>query len=174
MPATVLRVRRRRASWESGNVDEIVKIEFASRDGGFDLAPSVYVLNDDDDRRAQVVRACAEHGASHLQSPPNGGGGIDLAGLCRTEPTPGQTAFELTRTHHHEVQLENADELRVLVQGVLSEHEARNLPVTRDDMLDYADARLSAGDKEWIEATRPGTRGHDWLDLIEKRKRRRG
>lgn len=151
-----------------------MKTEFPGRNGGLDLKPSVYVLNDDGDRRAQVIRACAEHGASLLRDPPNGGGGIDVAGLCRTTPTPGQTAFELTRKQHHEIELESTDELRVIVQGVLKDYEARNQPVTREEMLDYADARLVADDTEWIDATRPGTPGHKWLELIEKRRRRRG
>jgi hypothetical protein len=151
-----------------------VKTEFPGKNGGLDLEPSVYELNDEGELHAQVVRACTEHAASLLHNPPNGGGGIDLAGLCRTQPTPGRTAFDFTRTRHHEIQLESAEDLRALVQGALTTYESRNQPVTRDEMLDYADARLAAEDDEWLDATKPGTQGHDWLPLIQKRKRQRG
>jgi hypothetical protein len=175
MPRLILRVSKRKTSWETRDVDNIVNTEFKDRDGGVDLVPSVYVLDsahDDDALRQDVVRVHAEHAASFLQNPPKGARSIDLDGLVEPSPTPGETDFQFANSRHHEVHLSSVDDLRALVQQTLSTLDTRVRPVERDAMLGYAASKLAEQDAEWRAATQPGKPGHEWLALIRKRAQR--
>jgi hypothetical protein len=168
VPRVVLRLGKRKTSWESRDVDTIVATEFTERNGVIDTQPSVYALDaaSRDALRPDVVRVVAEHSASFLNDPPKGSVNLDLAGLAETNQTAGRSKFEFANSHHHEVQLDSVAGLRDLVRRALAEIDGRLHAVTRNELLDYAAVRLAARDPEWQTAME-GRK--EWLRLIGKR-----
>jgi hypothetical protein len=116
--------------------------------------------------RGDVVRAVAEHSASFLNDPPRGTVNLDVSGLAAIDHTPGESRFEFANSHHHEVQLAGVDGLRDLIRGALVELDERRCSVSRDELLDYAAARLADLDPEWQTALADRPK---WLGLIGKR-----
>src|SRR5690349_1635292 len=123
MPRVVLRVGKRKTSWETKEVETIVQTEFKERNGVLDLRPSVYVVDAPGNEAAlsEVVRVVAEHTASFLSDPPKGTRNPDLNGLADMVQTPGNSKFAFANAHHHEISLQDADALRDLVRRALSE-----------------------------------------------------
>lgn len=170
----VLRIAKRRTSWELTDVHTIVQTEFQLREGGIDLRPSVYVL--DTGTFEEAVQTHTEHAASFLRSPPNGGVNANLDGLSVEAPTkdgPASTAkFEHARRTHHELVLEDENELRRVVTAFVQDAAARRIAVERRQLLDYANDRLDQNDLEWVRALaeEPGV---GWSSKLQKRRAQR-
>lgn len=164
----VIRVGKRKTSWESQDVDTIVNTEFKDRDGVIDTQPSVYEVTASNDAqlRQDVVRVVAEHAASFLNDPPKGTRNLDLDGLATATPTPGESKFSFANAHHHEVQLGGLDGLRDLVRRALVDVDRRLHSVSREELLGYAATQLAADDAEWTGALADR---EAWLRLIKKR-----
>jgi hypothetical protein len=164
----VLRVSKRRTSWESRNVDEIVQTEFKTRDGVIDTEPSVYVLEAESEQtlRSDVVRVVAEHAASFLNDPPKGAKHVDLQGLANTARTPGTSRFTFANARHHELAVGDVDALRGVIERAIADIDQRFHPVDRDELIAYAAARIDADDPEWASALTDRDR---WRMLIAKR-----
>lgn len=168
----VLRLAYRRTSWEALDVQTILDAEFRGHDGQVDLRPSVYVLESRD--RADIVQTHAEHAASFCTSPPNGGVHADLNGLTPRSPvqSEGTAKFAHARQTHHEVILQNEDELRELIGAFLASATGRRHNVSRNDLLDYANERWDMNDLEWRRALAEEP-GQGWATKLKKRRDQR-
>lgn len=162
---------KRRTAWESASTDELIQAEFLDRHGGVDLRPSVYVCEADDVevKRARVVQLRAEHAVSLMKSPNAAGPHVDLEGATPRPPefSEGTTRFSFANRMHHEVVLNDAAELHAVLDAVRTDVAQRLLPVTRDEVLDYAATRLLASDPEWAEVLNDDTK-REWKKLVEK------
>lgn len=139
-----LRVGRRRTSWESGDIDTIVRAEFWS-DGAVELAVSVYVVNVDD-----VLRTVTEHCAG-LGCNTRGFPNLNLEAGRELVQTPGETNFEFTAAAHRELVFTDESDLRTfLVDTVIPDVATRTHTVQRQEMRDFARGRRDAGDLEWV------------------------
>src|SRR5690242_18134969 len=96
MTRFVLRLGKRKTSWEVTAASEIIDAEFKDKEGVIDLSPSVYVIEPAlDQARATIIRIHTEHAASLLRDPPKGAIDVDLNGITPIEPTrtAGATKF---------------------------------------------------------------------------------
>lgn len=171
----VLRMCRRRSSWELTDPLEIARIEFQRpADGALDLRPSVYCLYADgaDELHARVVQARAEHAKSFAR-PPSGQGTFQVDAFEATQaeviPSGGGSLFAYTREAHAELHLRDEAELLELVRRLMDELGARSFEVSREDLLDFMIERFAARDPEWVAALAPGRIG-DWDKPIQKRR----
>lgn len=142
----LFRFVRRAAAWEEDRtVDQIIEIEFRTRDGNVDLRPSVYAVEQD----AELIQACAEHTTICDPKRPT------LALNCTTdrpvEMTPGSLSFEFTRERHREILLKDRADLAGLVKTLKGER-TRHVRVTEAEVTSYVTARIEREDPEWIAA----------------------
>lgn len=146
MPPSLLRVARRRVSWETpDDIDSLMKSEFRTSDGETDLSLSVYEVED-----AQLVQTFAEHSAGAGLDPPRGGIGVDLTSTKGAITTPGETGFAFTIAAHRELRFENESELRLFLQQVVVPGLAdRKREVTKAQLREYVRGRRVANDGEW-------------------------
>lgn len=167
----VLRLGKRRSSWESTNPAEIAAVEFRDRRRDrLDLKPSVYLLDSSD--RDRVVQVRAEHSASFMSPPPAQGtlewdaGGLHSGELRLSE---GATRFTYSRTCHAELIFENEEQLVALVASLLADRTGRAIPVSRESVLAYIDARVAASDDEWLAIVgAEGSGTGPWADALRK------
>jgi hypothetical protein len=176
MRRLLLRLARRRSSWESRNVDQIINLEFRPQGetGPVDLRPSVYVLHcHEPDPRPVVVQIHAEHAASFLSAPPTGAVDVDAEGCYAGELrwSRGMQRFAASFSTHRELVLADEQALRDLVAAVIARMPANEYSLSRDDLLKYAGDRLSSGDSEWTTACEAG-RAAEWPPLIARMKAR--
>lgn len=177
MAEWVVRLGRRRTSWELDRAADIAAIEFQDHaTGGLDHRPSVYVLRGDDAALQRLaLQARAEHSVSHLNPPT----GSFAPGDCRVEnlgatlnPSPGDTLFAFTRAAHAELHFSSDDALLTFVEALRRHHAARHLPTSRDAVLEYIAARLNADDAEWVTVLAADNKKQGaWRLLVEKRRR---
>jgi len=145
----LIRFARRRANWEEVlPLEELQEREFKARDGGPDLRPSVYEVDDFDGR---VVQTYAEH--AYRFDPDRTSLAIDAADGVTGElaATPGASPFCFTRKQHREIVLRDRAELLMLISTILV---GRRSEVRKEDVESYMRTRLSAGDEEWAVVTR--------------------
>lgn len=146
MAAFPLRIGRSRSIWEDGTLEEILRLEFPSRDGGVDLRPSVYLVE-----THEVDRARSEHLVGRLGPPlPLAGVDLDLNGFVPPTPSRGTGDFEFTNSRHAELLLENADQLRDVARAVQAQ-EPRRLGRSLDSVMSYVASRLAVDDPEWVQ-----------------------
>jgi hypothetical protein len=172
----LLRLGRRRSSWELQDASAIADVEFRSGEG-HDLTPSAYEVDarDEHELRALTVQVCTEHAASFLGSPPTGVPPLDISGIDRPIATPGTTLFRYANSCHRELLFANDAELLRVVERIKSEITNRRVEdVTRSDMLGYASERLSTNDPEWMKATTTPQNASAWVALIQKHRKKSG
>jgi len=152
----LIRFAKRLASWEdpSLSLDELQRLEFKARDGGPDLRPSVYEV---DDFAVRAVQSYAEH--AHAFDPPRTALALDVddAVLGNCQPTPGDTPFAFTREAHREIVLHDDADLLEFIGRVKS--MVRRY-VSKTDVQLYVRGRLDSGDREWTTvASNPDAKG---------------
>ncbi len=152
------RFAKRRAAWESGNPTEIREVEFKSRDGGADLRPSVYQVDD-----PELVRTYAEHAAAApLRDPPTTTRCLDLEGTSdEISDEPGNSWFRFSRERHREIVFSGTDALEEMIRIVVRD-AARHRDVKKADILQYARDRFAEKDVEW-QALKESDRAPSWV-----------
>lgn len=148
----LIRFAKRLSAWEGDpDVPTLKQTEFKHRNGGVDLRPSVYKL---DDGSPEHVQAYAEH--AHKIDPPGTALGLEIVAHDRSRvvETPGDTPFSFTRNNHREVQLDDEGELDELVQAAKLAARHR---IAKRDVCEYVRGRLSAEDVEWVAHAQSGT-----------------
>ena len=173
----VVRLGRRRTSWELADARAIAQVEFQDHStGGLDLRPSVYVLKADASALPELaLRARTEHSVSFL-SPPTGGfapGDLRAEGLGATSvASPGNTRFEFTTEVHAELHLPDEMALLHLVDALKTDFVRRHLPTSQAQVLAFIAARLDAKDAEWERVLNGDEKKlGDWRRLVEKHRR---
>lgn len=144
MSRAIIRFARRLANWEENlPIDELQDREFKARNGGPDLRPSVYEV---DDLGRQVVRTYAEH--AHRIDPPATALALDVVNAVPRTPatTPGETSFQFTRDQHREVLLRDRDELLAFIRDAIT---APRQKVQKRAVYDYVRGQMNVGDEEW-------------------------
>jgi hypothetical protein len=156
----LLRLGRNYTTWESADIDEICAIAFRGVHG-VDLEPSVYEIDAGGQGPTPpfVIRAHAEHAASHQETrKPTGGIDLDVTGLfdARIRVSVGDTLFHFTQSAHRELIFADAAAVRSFAVALKAHLPTRSYKVTREDLLTYAAERLSARDEEWLRARATG------------------
>ncbi len=156
MPQAIFRMGKRRTSWEQSRA-EFAQIEFQKKSGGFDLRPSVYVVEvvSDDAKHASAVQLRAEHGVSFL-SPPSKAGTIEVdvhqLFLRPLKQSPATTQFSFANNGHAEIEFEHDQQLLDFAATVHAQQRGRFL---RDPFTEHV-VRLEANQNE----QRPQKRKH--------------
>ena len=154
----LLRICRRRTSWESEtDLETTFRTEFC-RDGLPDLRLSVYEIDEADD----VVRSHAEHSASANADPPSGSTNVDLYGHPKVQVVTGASAFQFTRQRHREMVFTHEQELRNFVAFVRANFDGRAYPTKKKQLLDYARERMATRDQEWIDFCNESPKAKKW------------
>lgn len=173
----VLRLGKRRTSWEKSDPREIAALEFSSREGGLDHRPSVYVLQPslDSEVRPLATRVRAEHQVSFMSPPdPSGTAEHDLEGLPGALPVscPGKTKFSFANTVHAELHLQDDEAVFHLVEQLLAQRTARVVALSQSDTMSYVRSRLAADDPEWVAAINglPRDKAPRWRKLVDPSK----
>jgi hypothetical protein len=119
----VLRFAKRRASREEPTAAGVREIEFTNRKTGVvDLRPSVYAVDE-----GEVLRAYAEHAAAAPIDPEAAPLGIDLGVMkLLIEASDGSVKFQLTRTRHAEIIVEDVAALDALIDIARRDLPARS------------------------------------------------
>lgn len=169
MSRRVLRVNKRKASWE-GSAEEFARTEFQDYEtGGLDLRLSVYLVEP-----ADTVRAHTEHAVSLLDTPKSlYDMDLNSLGIGTLRKSPGETAFVFANEQHHELHLENEHGVLDLARSVLEAATVSKVEVTKEAQLEYATTRLDAGDPEWEAACAAGKPGERWRTSHVPKFRRR-
>lgn len=148
--------KKRTTVWEGDrSVAEIQRAEFVLRDGEPDLKPSVYEVV-----AHEVIRAYAEHTAA-IPLELSNSLGIDCSKHeFPEEPSEGQPCFEFIKTRHREILVGDVSGLHRLVAILKGSIAAINShPVTKEEVREYARARVVANDPEWAAVlARPTTK----------------
>lgn len=140
-----LRVGRRRTTWESNEIDKIIRTEFWGDNGEVDLEISVYRVEQTD-----VLRTVAEHCAG-LGVTTRGFPNLNLEAGRLLDETPGETGFSFTVAAHRDLRFASEGELReFLSKAIIPEATQRTHKVERSQMVAYARDRAAAGDPEWV------------------------
>jgi hypothetical protein len=157
----VVRFAKRKAAWEGANASEIREVEFKTKDGQYDLRPSVYEVSEE-----QLVQAFAEHAAATPIDPPGSALGIDFAAVrFKVEPELGSDKFPFTRFRHREVVLSSASELDEVIALACRELASRRRDIPKAAVYAYVGERLAANDREWTDLVEsPAAR--DWLKKL--------
>lgn len=164
MSSALIRFARRRANWEDPKLplEELQSREFKARDGGPDLRPSVYELDDVD---TQLIQAYAEH--AHRIDPPPSALALDVASAApgEVEASPGDAPFRFTRGRHREVVLGDLCELLRFVRA------ARSVPrrdVEKKAVQSYVGTCLESADEEWT-ALSTSPQAKTWLKKLAQK-----
>ena len=167
---------KRRTSWDEPDLTTIMQVEFRTKDGTWDLRPSVYELEAEtgEKLRGLLIRVYSEHSASLLQRPPKGIPPIDTQDVRGDPPlqSAGTTFFTFANSCHRELMLGSEEELRAFVKVLKDEIGQRRLAeVTAKEMLAYATQLLDRADPEWTAFVANHENGPKWLKLIQRHKR---
>lgn len=147
------RFAKRKAAWleaAAGKISlhELQATEFKHKNGGPDLYPSVYLIEED---HAYMVRAYAEHVAAAPIDPPKMTIAVDTSDLsAATRETPGNAKFSFIQSRHRELCFANVEMLLLLVEQVLAAFESRHEGITKAEVVEYARGRAACGDQEWV------------------------
>lgn len=155
----LLRVLRRKTSFEESDPNEILSAEFELGDGTPDLRPSVYDVNPRD-----VVAIVTQHSA---------GAGLDRVTAPREHPdlrpihdgdvaqTPSDCDwFSEAKTAHRELILTSRDQLLRLIARL---RECNRYPVTKDAVVAYL--RLARDQPDWRNFFAYHAKGPRWQKL---------
>lgn len=146
----LLRITKRRTSWEPGTAfEDTLRAEFRTKQGSLDLRLSVYEVEDAADI---ITRTYAEHAAGAGLNPPRGATNMNLrcAEQCIVQ-APGASSFRFTREAHRELLFSNDSALREFVQHMHDELESRQRKTTLEQLKEFVRARLISCDPEWTE-----------------------
>ncbi len=174
MRRRVIRLGKRRTSWELDDPAAIAAVEFRDRArDALDLRPSVYLV--DPPHPERIVQVRAEHSVSFM-SPPSAQGTLEVdatdVGAGDLLPSIGATRFAYSRAVHAELVFKDENELLALVTRILAEREKRAVPISREALLSYIDMRLTAGDPEWLAVLGPaGEEPGSWGESLRKWRR---
>lgn len=137
----------REASFELDDLS-FARTEFRLGDGEPDLNLSLYACD-------SAVRVHAEHVGSHLKPPVElVHANVALLLPRATEQTPGDSKFSFTRDVHHELHLQDVEELNHFAASV----RAAGAQTTLDCCLaTYVQSRLDANDPEWTFCKESGS-----------------
>lgn len=176
MPTRVLRINKRKSSWET-SPQEFAKAEFQAYDhDGLDLELSVYVYDVASEELSSVdVQAHSEHAASFTDTPKSLLD-FDLAKVSQGEldQSPGETAFTFANDAHHVLKLRDESQLFDMADALLRDPTSVQVEVTKDQQLAYAAEHLDSQDPEWEAACAPGRQGDKWKRVhVPKFKRNR-
>lgn len=143
----LLRIARRKTSWEEKDPIAIYQAEFEDKNGEPDLSPSVYEVQVSD-----VVRIATEHCAgSNLRDVPSRQH-VDLqkfySGTPRRVPSNNQW-FHFAREAHCELPFNSRDEL-ILMLGQVCERGCVRYPVTRENVKEFLGRQREEKDPEWL------------------------
>ena len=168
MSATRLTIRfaKRQASWEGDRpLEELQRLEFRNGDGTPDLQPSVYLIADEEHVFTQTY---AEHCGTPPIKPEVTTIGIDTQGCAdRLLNTDGSPRFAFARDAHREYEIEDLPSLLGFVGRLRERVKARQVRlVTRERVVAYARARVTAGDSEWVAVAQLAER--DWLSALRR------
>lgn len=144
-----VRFARRLANWEGElSLAELQEREFKAKDGGPDLAPSIYELNE-----TELLRAYAEHSTQF--DPPRESLALDVTGATEsTRSMDGNPAFDFIRTRHREVVLPDRAALLRFIAGITATTTGRYV-ITKQAIVGYARDRLSAAPRIGAEKCSP-------------------
>jgi len=157
----LLRIGRRRTSWESADVVTIVETEFRRRDGEIDLRPSVYEVADE---LPTIVRTHAEHCAAAGMHPPRDGcRHVNLAidGQMVRE-SPGNDYFEHTNSCHRELVFESEGAMCTFLSEIVKDASTRRRRTHGSDIRSYAKECLAQEDPEWVRFCASHPMGGHW------------
>jgi hypothetical protein len=176
VPKQLVRFGKRRTSWDEPDLTTIMQVEFRTKDGSWDLQPSVYEIKaaTEKELRGLLIRVYTEHSASLLQRPPRGIPPIDTSDAQDDPPleSTGTTFFTFANSCHRELVLASEEQLRALVKMLRDELGKRRLAeVKAQEMLEYASQRLNQADAEWTAFVANHQNGPRWLKLIQKHDR---
>ena len=146
----LLRISKRRTSWEEPDVETILRVEF-SWNSTPELNVSVYEIPDND---TNIVRAYAEHVVgARLDPPPKPSKHMDAQGpdvMPISVSGPGPFAF--IRDAHREIEFEDEGELRAFIAAIRDQVSARTRKADKSDVRQYIKQRLADDDPEWTSA----------------------
>lgn len=148
---------------ECASSPEFVDAEFRTPDGDFDLALSVYDIDDASDT---ITRTGAEHFATANLDPPRDSLGADLSGIRQHPPvpSPGSECFKYLDDVHREIRLNDSSELVQLAATVLAEAEARKRQCIGRSVKEYVRQLIRDDDPEWKEFFKTAPNGQRWYD----------
>lgn len=167
MSDALLRICRRRSSFEPENLEQVYKVEFCigGDESRPDLQLSLYSVRDES---PTIVRVYAEHYASSgLEPPIKPRGLVNVCGLEPMEPIkvpPPAAVFRLLRESHREIHFPDSGGLSGFVAKLIGDLAGRDRQVSRDQAHDYVLSRHREADPEWkgILAT------PKWTSAIQK------
>lgn len=166
MTQVVVRFAKRKAVWETADAAQIRDVEFRDKDGGYDLRPSVYEIDQHD-----MVRAFAEHAAAAPIDPPGRALAINLHGSrFALAKEPGNDTFAFTRDRHRELVLSTQGELDEVIKMACQDLAARQTEITKESVHYYVSGRLAAEDREWCELL-ASTDAKDWLKKLDAKRK---
>ncbi len=152
VPDSLLRICRRRSSFEPGNLEFVYRTVFCrGSEKDPDLQLSVYEVSDD---VPTWVRVYAEHYASHLSPPFRDTTVVNLEGKhhgTQVAVPAHQAKFQFQETSHRELHFADAAELRNFVNRLLADIDGRAREVDSSDASKYAASRCFADDPEWAD-----------------------
>lgn len=159
----LLRFSKSAAAWENGDVTEVMKTNFRTPDGGWDLRVSVYEIEAPSEPvlERRIVRVCAEHVASFLRPHRKATPLLDTNGLAPTESTCGRTEFSYANDCHREVVLSDEQDLRAFVEQLRRDRSARAKEVAMSDIRSHV-ASMHAR-CEWVDAAARNANVRAWI-----------
>lgn len=144
-----LRLRRRRTSLITDDVQTVMESEFLDRDGNPDLQLSVYEFSNDG-IQGLVIQVHCEHAAS-ANADPKGAWHIDVEGCYEKAPSVKPDGFfAFSRQAHRELIFSSKDDLLQFSACLMQNHEARTQIVERNELCDYVSKKLAERDEEWL------------------------
>lgn len=166
------RFAKRRAAWIEAaagkiSIDELQAVEFKHRDGGPDLHPSVYLI---EQNHAVAVRAYAEHVAAAPIDPPKMTIALDTTDVSQVpKTTPGSAKFSFIRERHRELCFDTVEKLKALLHHIVSAFDSRHEEITRAEVIQYAQGRIKSGDEEWYALIRSEDgRKKEWIQALAR------
>jgi hypothetical protein len=154
--------QKRKAAWEATDAREIREVEFKTKDGQYDLRPSVYEIEEE-----ELVQAFAEHAAAAPIDPPGSALGIDFFGVrSKVESALGNDKFSFIRAQHREIALSSASELDEVIELARRELSSRRRDIPKASVYTYVSERLAANDRSGRDSSNhqePKSGSRSWL-----------
>ena len=162
----LLRMGKRRTSWESDDAHEIADTEFRNRDNSYQLTPSVYKLDAPsvDEGSALVLRAAAEHAANAGLYPPGPGVHLDVEPAYNgpLRAAPDSKWFCLIRETHRTLLFQHAAQLLGWVGALVASGRLPRHTLSKAEVRAYVAHRLGCGDEEWTAFVAAAPKGPKW------------
>lgn len=142
----LLRVAKRKASWDDIENEESLRAEFGVEGGLLDLSLSVYEVNE----KERSLQVSAEHQAGSGLNP-KGQPCYDFSGAKIVQETLGETGFEFTQNAHREIKFENDGDLKAFIKQLAKNLRSHHFPVEKKHIREYSKGRIEKEDPEWLE-----------------------